>query len=83
MANWRVLPASNEVIWFSERDDWGQLYLYDLTSGQLKKKITTGEGNVAQMRRVDEKTRTIYFVGNAREKGRDPYFRHFYKIRMR
>ncbi|HEV7387217.1 MAG TPA: DPP IV N-terminal domain-containing protein [Gemmatimonadaceae bacterium] len=82
MANWRVLPASNEAIWFSERDDWGQLYLYDLTTGQLKTRITSGEGNVAQLRRVDEKTRTIYFVGNARERGRDPYFRHFYKIRM-
>ncbi len=82
MANWRVLPASSEVIWFSERDDWGQLYLYDLNTGQLKSKITSGEGNVAQLRRVDEKTRTLYFVGNAREKGRDPYFRHFYKIGM-
>src|SRR5439155_11685272 len=28
--NWRYLPASHEVIWFSERDNWGQLYLYDL-----------------------------------------------------
>lgn len=81
-ANWRVLPATNEVIWFSERDDWGQLYLYDLGTGQLKNKITSGEGNVAQLRRVDEKARTIYFVGNAKEPGRDPYFRHFYKIRM-
>jgi dipeptidyl aminopeptidase/acylaminoacyl peptidase len=80
--NWRALPASNEVIWFSERDDWGQLYLYDLTSGQLKSKITSGEGNVAQLRRVDEKTRTLWFVGNAKERGRDPYFRHFYSIRM-
>jgi dipeptidyl-peptidase-4 len=82
MANWRVLPASNEVIWFSERDDWGQLYLYDLATGRLKTKITSGEGNVGQLRGVDEKTRTLYFVGNAKEKGRDPYFRHFYKIRM-
>jgi len=81
-ANWRVLPASNEAIWFSERDDWGQLYLYDLGTGQLKNKITSGDGNVAQIRRVDENTRTIYFVGNAKERGRDPYFRHFYKIRM-
>ena len=80
--NWRVLPASNEVIWFSERDDWGQLYLYDLANGQLKTKITSGEGNVGQLRRVDEASRTLYFVGNARERGRDPYFRHFYKIRM-
>jgi dipeptidyl-peptidase 4 len=81
-ANWHVLPASNEVIWFSERDDWGQLYLYDLTTGRLKSKITSGEGNVAQLRRIDEKTRTLYFVGNAKERGRDPYFRHFYRIRM-
>jgi dipeptidyl-peptidase-4 len=80
--NWRVLPASNEVIWFSERDDWGQLYLYDLATGQLKSKITSGEGNVAQLRRVDEKNRTLWFVGNAKERGRDPYFRDFYKIGM-
>ena len=80
--NWRVLPASNEVIWFSERDDWGQLYLYDLATGQLKSKITSGEGNVAQLLRVDEKNRTLWFVGNAKERGRDPYFRDFYKIGM-
>jgi dipeptidyl aminopeptidase/acylaminoacyl peptidase len=80
--NWHVLPASNEVIWFSERDDWGQLYLYDLTTGRLKSKITSGQGNVAQLLRIDEKNRTLYFVANARESGRDPYFRHFYKIRM-
>lgn len=82
MVNWHVLPATNEVIWFSERDDWGQLYLYDLTTGQLKSRITSGEGNVAQVRRIDQKTRTIWFVGNAKERGRDPYFRHFYKIGM-
>jgi dipeptidyl-peptidase-4 len=82
VVNWHVLPASNEVIWFSERDDWGQLYLYDLASGRLKSKITSGEGNVAQVLRIDEKNRTLYFVGNARERGRDPYFRHFYKIGM-
>jgi dipeptidyl-peptidase 4 len=80
--NWRVLPGSNEVIWFSERDDWGQLYLYDLATGQLKSKITSGAGNVAQLRRVDEKNRTLWFVGNARERGCDPYFRHFYKVKM-
>jgi dipeptidyl-peptidase-4 len=80
--NWHVLPASNEVIWFSERDDWGQLYLYDLATGQLKSKITSGDGNVAELLRVDERSRTLWFVGNAKERGRDPYFRHFYKIGM-
>ncbi len=82
IVNWRVLPATNEVIWFSERDDWGQLYLYDLATGRLKSKITSGEGDVAELRRVDEKSRTLYFVGNGKERGRDPYFRHFYRIGM-
>ena len=80
--NWHVLPASNEVIWFSERDNWGQLYLYDLATGKLKQQITTGEGNVTQLLRIDEKTRTLYFQGVGKEKGRDPYFRQFYKIGM-
>jgi dipeptidyl aminopeptidase/acylaminoacyl peptidase len=80
--NWHVLPASNEVIWFSERDDWGQLYLYDLTTGKLVRQITSGVGNVTQLLRIDEKARTLYFAGAGKESGRDPYFRHFYKIGM-
>jgi dipeptidyl aminopeptidase/acylaminoacyl peptidase len=78
--NWRFLPASNEVIWFSERDNWGQLYLYDLQTGRLKNQITTGEGNVTQVVRVDEKNRLVYFRGVGKEKGRDPYFIHVYRI---
>jgi dipeptidyl-peptidase-4 len=80
--NWRYLPASNEVIWFSERDNWGQLYLYDLQSGKLKHQITTGEGNVTQLLHVDQTNRLLYFVGVGKEKGRDPYFRHLYRIGM-
>jgi len=78
--NWRYLPVSNEVIWFSERDNWGQLYLYDLRTGKLKRQITRGEGNVTQLLRVDEKSRMVVFQGVGREKGRDPYFTHPYRI---
>jgi dipeptidyl-peptidase-4 len=78
--NWHYLPASNEIIWFSERDNWGHLYLYDATTGKVKNQITTGEGNVTQVISVDEKTRTIFFLGVGREKGRDPYFIHFYRV---
>lgn len=78
--SWRFLPNSNEVIWYSEGDNWGQLYLYDLATGKLKNQITTGEGQVAQILRVDEKNRVIYFLGLGKEKGRDPYFPHLYKI---
>jgi dipeptidyl aminopeptidase/acylaminoacyl peptidase len=80
--NWRYLPASREVIWFSERDNWGHLYLYDLQTGTLKRAITSGEGNVTQVVRVDEKARVIFFQAVGREKGRDPYFTHFYRVGM-
>src|ERR1035437_7947265 len=78
--NWHYLPASNEIIWFSERDNWGHLYLYDATSGKVKNRITSGEGNVTQVIHVDEKSRTIFFLGVGREKGRDPYFIHLYRV---
>ena len=78
--NWRFLPASNEVIWFSERDNWGRLYLYDLGTGKLKNAITSGTGNVSQTLRVDEKNRMLYFLGVGKESGRDPYFVHLYRV---
>ncbi|HTS28494.1 MAG TPA: DPP IV N-terminal domain-containing protein [Bryobacteraceae bacterium] len=78
--NWKYLPNSKEVIWFSERDNWGQLYLYDLESGKLKNQITSGEGNVTQLLRVDEDSRVAYFLGVGKEKGRDPYFVHLYRV---
>jgi dipeptidyl aminopeptidase/acylaminoacyl peptidase len=80
--NWRYLPGSNELIWFSERDNWGHLYLYDLQSGRVKHAITSGEGNDTQVVRVDEKARVIFFQAVGREKGRDPYFTHFYRVSM-
>ncbi len=81
MVNWRALPGSNELLWYSERDDWGHLYLYDLTTGQLKQQITKGPWVVCQVLRIDEKTRTIYFTAAGKEPG-DPYFRHFYSVKM-
>lgn len=77
---WRVLPASNELIWWSQRDDWVHLYLYDLGTGRLKNRITSGVGNVNDILRIDERARTIYFMGSGKETGRDPYFQHLYRI---
>jgi len=78
--NWRYLPVSNEILWYSERDNWGHLYLYDLATGKMKNQITTGEWAVTQLLRVDEKNRTLYLLGVGKEKGRDPYFAHLYRI---
>ena len=78
--NWRYLPKSKEVLWFSRKDDWGHLYLHDAGTGLQKNRITLGEGNVTQVMHVDEDERIIYFQGVGKEKGQDPYFRNFYKI---
>ena len=34
--NWKILPESGELIWFSQRSNWGHLYLYSLGTGDLK-----------------------------------------------
>ncbi len=79
-AGWRVLWATNEILWNSQRDDWSHLYLYDLATGRLKHQVTSGPGPVTRVLHVDEKTRTVLFTANGREKGQDPYFSHVYRI---
>ena len=78
--NWRYLSRSNEVLWFSERDNWGQMYLYDLTTGKLKNQVTQGDGDVTQVLHVDENARVIYFLAMGKEAGRDPYFSALYRV---
>ena len=78
--NWKYLWGTNEVLWFSERDGWGQMYLFDGATGKLKNQITHGDGNVTQVLLVNPNDRTLYFLAVGKEKGRDPYFSHYYSI---
>ena len=78
--NWHYLPASDELLWWSERSGWGHLYLYDLKTGQLKHAVTYGDWNVAQVLSVDEKARQIYFLGYGKELSNDPYYAMFYRV---
>lgn len=77
---WRILWDTKEVIWYSQRDGYAQLYLYDLDTGQLKNKITDGPGMVTSIARLDEKTRTLWFNAVGKEKGQDPYYSHLYRV---
>ncbi len=79
-SNWQYLASSNEVIWFSERSNWGHLYLYDFTTGKLKNQITSGDWVVTELDRVDEKEQVVYFLAAGREQGQNPYFQHLYRI---
>jgi len=77
--NWRVFFKTNEFLWYSEKDDWGHLYLHDLTTGQLKNQITSGEWLVRDVLYVDEVTREIFFTGGGKEEG-NPYHVYLYKV---
>jgi dipeptidyl aminopeptidase/acylaminoacyl peptidase len=77
--NWRYLPQTHEIIWYSERDNWGHLYLYDSETGKLKNQITTGDFVVTELLKVDSKKRQLYFLADGREK-ENPYFTQFCKI---
>ena len=78
--DYRLLGDGREILWASERDGWNHLYLYDGESGRLKHQVTKGDFVVRQVLKVDEDTRTVYFYAGGREQGRDPYYRHFYKV---
>ncbi len=78
--NWRYLPATNEFLWYSERTNYGQMYLYDLTTGKLKNAITHGDGPVTQVLHLDEKNRVLYFIACGKEAGQDPYYTHYYRV---
>lgn len=77
--NWRYLAKSNEIIWFSERDNWGHLYLYDALTGKVKNQITKGDWVVTRLLNVDEINRTIYFIADGRQK-ENPYFSQLCKV---
>lgn len=69
-----------EVVWMSERDGWNHLYLFDGATGRLKNQITKGEWVVRSVAAVDPAKRQIYFLASGMDSGRDPYFRHLFRI---
>jgi dipeptidyl aminopeptidase/acylaminoacyl peptidase len=73
-----VLNEGNDLIWWSERTGWGQLYLYD-GKGTLKNQITDGYFVTGRIERIDTLGRTVYFEAFGREEGVHPYYSMKYK----
>jgi len=78
--NWKYMPETNEFLWVSERSNWAQIYLYDLTTGKVKNQITHGDGPVYDILYVDQKDRVIYFESVDKEKGENPYYVNLYRV---
>lgn len=79
-ANLRLLGDGAELVWYSGRSGFGHLYLYDAQTGKLKNAITSGAWQIQDIIAVDEARREIYFTAGGREPGRDPYYRHLYRV---
>lgn len=77
----RILAERDEVIWFSERDGWGHLYLHDRRDGRLIRPLTSGQWLVRDIVGVDEARRRVYFTAGGREPG-DPYQRRLYRVSL-
>jgi dipeptidyl-peptidase-4 len=73
-----VLNEGNDIIWWSERTGWGQLYLYD-GKGNLKNQITDGYFVTGRVERIDTLGRSLYFEAFGREEGVHPYYSMKYK----
>jgi len=78
--NWKYFSKTNEIIWYSEKSDWGHLYLYDATTGKLKNQITSGNYVVRQVLNIDQKNRVIYFIASGKEANTNPYFQYLYSV---
>ncbi|MBB6428162.1 prolyl oligopeptidase family serine peptidase [Sphingopyxis sp. JAI128] len=77
-----ALLESGDVLWFSERDGQGRLYLYGL-NGKIKRILTPGAGQVTNVVRIDEAAGFIWARINGREPGADPYQSNLYRISLR
>ena len=73
-----VLNEGNDIIWWSERTGWGQLYHYD-GNGILKNQISDGYFVTGKIQQIDTLNRTIYFEAFGKEKDIHPYYSLTYK----
>jgi len=77
--NVAVIGDLEQVVWFSQRDGWGHLYLYDGMTGDQIRQLTSGDWLVRDLIGVDAEGRRIYFTAAGREPG-NPYHRKLYRV---
>ncbi len=76
----RILRRSQEMIWRSERDGFGRLYLIDTRTGAVRNPITPAGWVVRSIENLDETSRRITFTANLTRAGEDPYFIHAFSV---
>jgi len=77
--NVRVLGSGAQVLWWSQRDGWGHLYLYDVADPAEPRQLTSGDWLVQRVLHVDEAESAVYFVALGLVPG-DPYRRQVCRV---
>jgi dipeptidyl-peptidase 4 len=75
------LLSNGDFLWWSERDGWAHLYRY-ASDGTLLGRITEGAWHVDGIVGVDEARGYVFFTGQGREDGEDPYYSHLYRANL-
>jgi dipeptidyl aminopeptidase/acylaminoacyl peptidase len=78
----RIIKEGQELVWYSERDGWANLYRYNSENGELINQITSGPFVVWEIKHIDEDEEWIYFMGGVHEPYRDPYYQHLYRVKL-
>ena len=85
------IVETNELIWFSERNGVGRLFLYDMWTGKLMHEIThplfegeeaevSNEGIVRDILHFDPELRELLIQTAGRTSGHSPYYRDICKV---
>ena len=77
-----IFEDGSEILWSSERDGWNHIYRYDGKTGKLKNRVTSGPWVMRGIVKVDEKSKVIYFNASGKEKDRNLYFKHLYRVNI-
>jgi dipeptidyl aminopeptidase/acylaminoacyl peptidase len=77
----RILD-NGEILWFSERDGHGRLYLYG-SDGRMKRVLGTGEGQITSIVRLDQARNIAWVRANGRGDVADPYLSNLYSLNLK
>ena len=76
-----LLKGGKELLHWSERSGWANLYRYD-TTGKMLGTVAGGDFHVDEVVGVDEAAGVVYFVAMGVDKKENPYYAHLYKARL-
>lgn len=75
--DFKWMPSRKSIVWASEKEGWEQLYEISL-DGKPERKITTGNFDVIELKRIDEMNGYIYFTASPENATR----KYLYRLRI-